>query len=249
MGGQNADLESYAYQIERDDEGKARGVLWYVSMVGHKGSVEAIWAGLVNSPPQACVLYYEKPDSTSPSNQNTGQGNATEWDEEAETPRQPRSVMLWLADKSKAGGGWSQYKTRLDRACAFQLVLLPDSATTATNTGKNKKKAALGAISKEASSKTAPTEFLLFFPASAVSTHLAATSVREQAYYRRLNRLTNLPLHFSWANWLWHRAADNGEIENLSCGGGVSSYLCRTPDPAVLKQEISEAVKLRELCL
>ena len=59
VGGQSADLEGYAYQVEQDSNGKPRGVLWYLSMVGHKGSVEAIWAALVNSPPQSCVLYYE----------------------------------------------------------------------------------------------------------------------------------------------------------------------------------------------
>ena len=54
-------------------------------------------------------------------------------------------------------------------------------------------------------------------------------------------------MHLSWAKWLWQRAEDNGEINQLNCGGGVKVYLCCTPDPKVLSREVSEAVKLREL--
>ena len=267
VGGQSADLEGYAYQIEKDSTtGKTRGILWYLSMVGHKGSVEAIWAALVNTPPQACVLYYESPEQERDLNED---GTGKNPDNPNRSPMQPKPVSLWLADHKRAGS-WASYKTRLDRASAFQWVLLPEAAIADTSkTGKakakvNKKKEAFaqagsGGSGGDANSKNTSNEFLLFFLPSASggsSNHLHhLTENQEQrlrlhsVYYGRLNQLTNIPLHPTWAEWLWHRAADNSEVERLNCGGGVRVYLCRTPDPDVFKQEVAEAVRLRELTL
>lgn len=285
VGGQSADLEGYAFSIENTGSEK-KAILWYLSMVGHKGSVEAIWASILKSPPVAAVLYYEETED---------EGNCSSGDETRQVQveqKAPKEAMVWLADPSLSGG-WTSYKIRLDKAQAFQLVLLPqaamvDNKNSKKNKGKEKEK------EKTVLANTAPTnnilptskgekgqqknnhqeqsqkaevdaidntedsdkQFLLFFPATSVANNNSSnggdsnSEEKEKipvAYYYRLNQMTNLPIHQSWAKFLWQRAEDSGEVKKLICGGGVQVYLCKTPKQSRLLAEISEAVRLREV--
>ncbi len=60
-------------------------------------------------------------------------------------------------------------------------------------------------------------------------------------HYRFLNRRVDLPLHPSWAEWLWDRGFTSDETEALH-SAGIQAYRCR---PAVrqLEEDIAEAVK------
>lgn len=74
--------------------------------------------------------------------------------------------------------------------------------------------------------------------------------VREQdeparLHYRFLVRRLELPLHPSWATWLWGRGLVNGEVEELDATG-VRAYRCR-PVSGALRDDISAAVQAREL--
>jgi hypothetical protein len=60
-------------------------------------------------------------------------------------------------------------------------------------------------------------------------------------HYRFLNRRLDLPLHPSWADWLWHRGLNGGEVEALE-SAGVHAYRCR-PDRDALQEDISDAVR------
>jgi len=64
-------------------------------------------------------------------------------------------------------------------------------------------------------------------------------------HYRFLNRRLDLPLHPSWADWLWERGLDNGEVETLT-SVGVYAFRCR-PEPDALREDIGEAVRRRVL--
>jgi hypothetical protein len=64
-------------------------------------------------------------------------------------------------------------------------------------------------------------------------------------HYRFLNRRLDLPLHASWASWLWERGQTSGEIEALE-SIGVLAYRCR-PDAAALQRDISEALAYHRL--
>ena len=66
-------------------------------------------------------------------------------------------------------------------------------------------------------------------------------------HYRFLNRRLDLPLHPSWAGWLWERGLREGDVEGLE-SIGVQAYRCR-PDPAGLQEDISEAVRRRALAV
>lgn len=74
--------------------------------------------------------------------------------------------------------------------------------------------------------------------------------VREQddvahLHYRFLARRLDLPLHPSWAEWLWHRALTSGEVEQLDCLG-LRAWRCR-PNQSALRDDIGDAVSRREL--
>jgi hypothetical protein len=74
--------------------------------------------------------------------------------------------------------------------------------------------------------------------------------VRDEAdapalHYRFLNRRLDLPLHASWASWLWKRGLSNGEIEALE-SFGVLGYYCR-PDTPALQRDITQDVSDRVL--
>ena len=53
-------------------------------------------------------------------------------------------------------------------------------------------------------------------------------------HYRFLDRRSPLPLHRSWADWLWRRGLEAGEIAPLQ-SAGVLAYRC-DPDPERLRR-------------
>lgn len=60
-------------------------------------------------------------------------------------------------------------------------------------------------------------------------------------HYRFLNRRISLPLHSSWAGWLWERGLNAGEVAPLEALG-VHAYRC-TPDPAELQGALSRSLR------
>lgn len=67
----------------------------------------------------------------------------------------------------------------------------------------------------------------------------------DHLHYRFLNRRLDLPLHPSWAEWLWARGMENGEVETLT-SVGVHAFRCR-PEPDALREDIGEAVRRGDL--
>ena len=59
-------------------------------------------------------------------------------------------------------------------------------------------------------------------------------------HQRFLDRRSPLPLHRSWADWLWERGLRNGEIAPLQ-SADVTAYRCN-PDPGSLREDLSQAV-------
>ena len=59
-------------------------------------------------------------------------------------------------------------------------------------------------------------------------------------HYRFLDRRSPLPLHRSWAEWLWRRGLEANEIAPLQ-SAGVLAYRC-DPDPERLRDDLSAAV-------
>ena len=66
-------------------------------------------------------------------------------------------------------------------------------------------------------------------------------------HHRFLDRRSPLPLHGSWAGWLWERGLENGEIVPLQ-SAGVSAYRC-SPDSERLREDLSRAVAAGRLTL
>jgi len=66
-----------------------------------------------------------------------------------------------------------------------------------------------------------------------------------QLHFRFLARRLDLPLHPSWAEWLWRRGLETDEAEQLE-SIGVQAYRCR-PRPEALRADIGDAVRRREL--
>ena len=64
---------------------------------------------------------------------------------------------------------------------------------------------------------------------------------------RFLDRRSPLPLHHSWAPWLWRRGLRNGEIAPLQTSG-ISAYVC-SPNSEKLRDDLSDAVALGTLAL
>lgn len=60
-------------------------------------------------------------------------------------------------------------------------------------------------------------------------------------HYRFLNRRVDLPLHPSWAEWLWDRGLTSGKTEALH-SVGIHAHRCR-PDVAQLEEDIGAAVR------
>ena len=68
-----------------------------------------------------------------------------------------------------------------------------------------------------------------------------AESEAPAQHYRFLNRRVDLPLHPSWAAWLWDRGFTSGETEALHAAG-IHAYRCR-PDTRQLEEDIAESVR------
>jgi hypothetical protein len=66
-------------------------------------------------------------------------------------------------------------------------------------------------------------------------------------HYRFLNRRVSLPLHPSWAEWLWERALRTGEARALE-SFGVGGYRC-IPDEVALGSDITAAIRRGALTL
>ena len=66
-------------------------------------------------------------------------------------------------------------------------------------------------------------------------------------HHRFLDRRSPLPLHHTWAEWLWRRGLSNGEIAPLQ-SAGITAYRCE-PDPALLREDLSRAVAMGVLSL
>ncbi len=66
-------------------------------------------------------------------------------------------------------------------------------------------------------------------------------------HHRFLDRRSPLPLHGTWASWLWERGIDNGEIVPLQ-SVGVSAYRC-SPKADKLRDDLSDAVSSGRLVL
>jgi hypothetical protein len=60
-------------------------------------------------------------------------------------------------------------------------------------------------------------------------------------HYRFLNRRVSLPLHPSWAEWLWERALRTGEARALK-SFGMETYRC-IPDEAALGSDLTAAIR------
>ncbi len=72
---------------------------------------------------------------------------------------------------------------------------------------------------------------------------ILARNLREVAllHYRFLDRRVDLPLHFGWADWLWERGMQTGEIRPLE-GVGLAGFRC-TPDRDALAVDLSNAIR------
>lgn len=60
-------------------------------------------------------------------------------------------------------------------------------------------------------------------------------------YYRFLNRRIHVPLHPSWAAWLWERGLKAGEVNALE-SMRVHAYRCQ-PDAPGLQEDLSRAIR------
>ena len=59
-------------------------------------------------------------------------------------------------------------------------------------------------------------------------------------HHRFLDRRSPLPLHHTWADWLWRRGLASGEIASLQ-SAGITAHVCR-PDAESLREDLSRAV-------
>ena len=66
-------------------------------------------------------------------------------------------------------------------------------------------------------------------------------------HHRFLDKRSPLPLHRSWAGWLWERGLENGEIAPLQ-SSGVVAYRC-SPNAERLREDLSGAVASGRLTL
>ena len=66
-------------------------------------------------------------------------------------------------------------------------------------------------------------------------------------HHRFLDKRSPLPLHGSWAGWLWERGLSEGEIVPLQ-SAGVSAYRC-SPRAGRLREDLSGAVAAGRLTL
>ncbi len=66
-------------------------------------------------------------------------------------------------------------------------------------------------------------------------------------HHRFLDRRNPLPLHRSWAQWLWERGLASGEISRLQ-SAGVAAWQC-VPDAEALRNDLAAAVAAGTLTL
>ena len=66
-------------------------------------------------------------------------------------------------------------------------------------------------------------------------------------HHRFLDRRSPLPLHRSWAEWLWERGLAEGEISRLQ-SAGIAAWRC-TPDAEALRDDLAAAVAAGTLTL
>ena len=66
-------------------------------------------------------------------------------------------------------------------------------------------------------------------------------------HHRFLDKRSPLPLHDSWARWLWERGIEEGEIVPLQ-SVGISAYRC-SPKATKLREDLSYAVTSGRLTL
>ena len=66
-------------------------------------------------------------------------------------------------------------------------------------------------------------------------------------HHRFIDKRSPLPLHGSWAGWLWERGLSEGEIVPLQ-SVGVSAYRC-SPKAGKLREDLSDAVACGRLTL
>ena len=65
----------------------------------------------------------------------------------------------------------------------------------------------------------------------------------QEAHHRFLDRRVTLPMHPSWAGWLWDRGLDTEEIIPMECQG-IRAWLC-APNPPKLEAEVGRAIRQR----
>ena len=66
-------------------------------------------------------------------------------------------------------------------------------------------------------------------------------------HHRFLDRRSPLPLHRSWAEWLWERGLAEGEISRLQ-SAGIAAWRC-APDAEALRDDLAAAVAAGTLTL
>ena len=66
-------------------------------------------------------------------------------------------------------------------------------------------------------------------------------------HHRFLDRRSALPLHGSWAGWLWERGLAEGEVLALQ-SAGIRAYRC-APNAGDLRKDLSAAVAAGTLAL
>ncbi len=77
---------------------------------------------------------------------------------------------------------------------------------------------------------------------------MAQSEVEAPALHHRfLDKRSPLPLHGSWAGWLWERGIEEGEIVPLQ-SVGISAYRC-SPKSDKLREDLSAAVASGRLTL
>lgn len=251
LDGMGADLEGFAFKSGSTPE---VAQLWYLSVVGHRQAVEAIWAGLVNTPPKWASMYCEETEDPV----YLGLSAAKRL---AYRQAKPPNLKVQLAPRPEAQG-WLSSKCHLDKANAAQIALFPLIGFDEVP-AKVRDKVRLPQSSSSGADPTHIEQFVLLLPSSRTSEtspiSRLTTSPPDRAldpgqaqarhlYWRRLNRLSRLPLHASWADWLWRTGLDNAEIQllpALSC----QVWLCQQPNEERLGEALSQALRTGELKL
>lgn len=135
------------------------------------------------------------------------------------TPQQKRAKTQ-IALRTPESGKWRAKTARLKMSRAWHCIVYPAMAEY------------------EPPPENDDTNFLI----------IARHGVQAAAgkYAKFLNRRTDIPIHPSWAEWLWERAKTNGEAQRLETPQHTAAWLCRT-DEVALKSELSRAVASGEL--